>query len=113
VRDVDDVHRDLAAPAVAGDAAVDALVIGGRDHDRRALEVILFVALAANLDHAVLCPLLDLFGEVRRDDGDARAVLQHRLGFARADITAADDQNIALFDVEVNGVVGILFLHDP
>src|SRR5260221_12515564 len=104
-RDVDDVDRNAAGPAGGGGLLVYALMVGRGDDDVRPVQIARFVQLTADLEAAFARPLLNLIGELGRDDPDLFSLFHHRLRLARADASATDDEDIAPFDVEVDGVV--------
>src|SRR5438270_377238 len=94
VRDVDDVHRNLAPAAIARHPCVDARIVRRRDYDRSAVEVRLAVCFMTDRQRSVALPRRDLVSDLRTDDRHAAAVPHHRLRLARAHSSAAADQPV-------------------
>src|SRR6185295_13742828 len=104
MHDIDDVDRDSSAPAIAGYPTVDASVVGGGDHHGAPVEVGFFVFLALDRHFSLSRPPFDLLGELRRHDRDSRPITHHRFGFSGAYVSAADDEDVAILDVDVDRI---------
>src|SRR5262249_25497517 len=105
VRLIDDVAKRPAFPGRLCDLLVHLPVVGSADDQKRAVQISLGERAVEMSNLSAVSRRAQRFGQLRADDGHAGPRFEELERLAFGDRAAADDQNVATFEIEVDRVV--------